>query len=118
MLWIVIDEAVLHRCIGSPEITRDQLDHLADLAQRPRITIQVIPAEVGAHVGLLGAFSIATFDHAAAIVYLESPDQGQTTDKHATVATISLAFDTLRAEALPRGASRDMILKVAEERWT
>ena len=118
MLWIVIDEAVLHRCIGSPEITRDQLLRLADLAQRPKVTIQVVPGEVGAHVGLLGAFAIATFDHAPAIVYLESPDQGQTTDKHATVAAISLTFDTLRAEALPRGASRDLILKVAEQRWT
>jgi len=118
MLWIVIDEAVLHRCIGSPEITRDQLLRLADLAQRPKVTIQVVPREVGAHVGLLGAFAIATFDHAPAIVYLESPDQGQTTDKHATVAAISLTFDTLRAEALPRGASRDLILKVAEQRWT
>jgi transcriptional regulator with XRE-family HTH domain len=118
MLWIVIDEAVLHRCIGSPEITRDQLLRLADLAQRPKVTIQVVPGEVGAHVGLLGAFAIATFDHAPAIVYMESPDQGQTTDKHATVAAISLTFDTLRAEALPRGASRDLILKVAEQRWT
>lgn len=118
MLWIVIDEAVLHRCIGSPEITRDQLLRLADLAQRPKVTIQVVPREVGAHVGLLGAFAIATFDHAPAIVYMESPDQGQTTDKHATVAAISLTFDTLRAEALPRGASRDLILKVAEQRWT
>ena len=117
-LWIVIDEAVLHRCIGSPEITRDQLLRLADLAQRPKVTIQVVPGEVGAHVGLLGAFAIATFDHAPAIVYMESPDQGQTTDKHATVAAISLTFDTLRAEALPRGASRDLILKVAEQRWT
>jgi transcriptional regulator with XRE-family HTH domain len=118
MMSIVIDEAVLHRCIGSPEITRGQLEHLANLAERPKVMIQVIPAEVGAHVGLLGGFGIATFDHRPAIVYLESPDQGQTTDKHATVTTISLAFDMLRAEALPRGASRDMILKVAKERWS
>jgi transcriptional regulator with XRE-family HTH domain len=117
-LWIVIDEAVLHRCIGSAKITRDQLEHLAVLAERPKVTVQVVPAEVGAHVGLLGAFAIATFHHGPVIVYLESPDQGQTTDKHATVARVSLVFDTLRAEALPRGASRDMILKVAKERWT
>jgi len=118
VLWIVIDEAVLHRCIGSPRITRGQLEHLAALADRPKVTIQVVPAEVGAHVGLLGAFAIATFDHGPTIVYLESPDQGQTTDKHATVTVVSLTFDTLRAEALPRGASRNMILKVAKERWT
>jgi hypothetical protein len=118
MLWMVLDEAVLHRCIGSPKITHGQLEHLADLAKRPRVTIQVVPAEVGAHVGLLGGFGIATFDHRPPIVYMESPDDGQTTDKHATVAAISLTFDTLRAEALSRGASRDLILKVAKERWT
>jgi transcriptional regulator with XRE-family HTH domain len=118
MLWIVIDEAVLHRCIGSPRITHDQLEHLADLAERPKITVQVVPGAVGAHVGLLGAFAIATFDHEPAIVYMESPDQGQTTDRHATVTKVSLTFDTLSAEALPRGASREIILKVAEERWT
>jgi transcriptional regulator with XRE-family HTH domain len=118
MLWIVIDEVVLHRCIGSPKIIRGQLEHLADLAERPRVTVQVVPAEVGAHVGLLGGFGIATFDNRTPIVYMESPDHGQTTDKHATVTAISLTFDTLRAEALSRGASRDLILKVAEERWT
>lgn len=117
-LWIVVDEAVLHRCIGTSQITRGQLQHLVGLAERPRVTIQVVPAVVGAHVGLLGAFAIATFDHAPSIVYMESPDQGLTTDKHTTVTKVSLAFDTLRAEALPRRASRELILKVAEERWT
>ena len=32
-----------------------------------------------------------------------------------TVAKIILTFETLRSEALPRGASRDLILKVAGE---
>jgi hypothetical protein len=33
-------------------------------------------------------------------------------------AATSLRFDTLRAEALPRAASRDLIRKVAEQQWT
>ena len=36
----------------------------------------------------------------------------------AIVSQVTQCFDALRAEALPRGASRDMIRKVAEERWT
>jgi len=36
----------------------------------------------------------------------------------AIVSQVTQRFDALRAEALPRGASRDMIRKVAEERWT
>jgi Domain of unknown function (DUF5753) len=47
--------------------------------------------------------------------YFESPDEGQTTRDPGTVAKVSLTFETLRSEALPRGASRDLILKVAGE---
>jgi transcriptional regulator with XRE-family HTH domain len=77
-LWIIIDEAVLHRRIGSEKVMYDQLTHLAQVADRPRTTVQVIPGDVGAHVGLLGAFAIAGVD-GAGIIYMESPDQGQTT---------------------------------------
>jgi hypothetical protein len=92
-LWVILDEGVLHRRIGSGKIMHDQLAHLANMSERSKITIQVIPAEVGAHVGLLGA----------------TPS---------VVAKLSEIFDTLRAEALARGASRDLIRRVAEERWT
>jgi hypothetical protein len=116
-LWIIIDEAVLQRRIGSEKVMYDQLTHLVKLAVRPRTTVQVIPGDVGAHVGLLGAFAIAGLD-GTGIVYMESPDQGQTTRAPAVVAKVSAAFDTLRSEALPRRPSRELIMRVAEERWT
>jgi transcriptional regulator with XRE-family HTH domain len=116
-LWVIIDEGVLHRRIGGAKIMNDQLARLAELAGRPKITIQVVPGDVGAHVGLLGAFAIASAN-GAGTVYMESPDQGQTTETPSVVAKINATFDTLRAEALPRAASRDLIRRVAEERWT
>ena len=94
----------------------DQLVRLADMGERASIKIHVIPAEAGAHMGLLGAFAIAGFaGDAPGIVYFESPDEGQTSRDPGTVAKINLTFETLRSEALPRGASRDLILKVAGE---
>jgi len=114
--WAVIDEGVLRRCIGGAKVMQDQLAHLAEMSERPLIKVHVIPAEVGAHIGLLGAFAIAGFaDDAPGIAYFESPDEGETTTDSATVAKIILTFDTLRSETLPRGASRDLIMKVAEE---
>jgi transcriptional regulator with XRE-family HTH domain len=117
-LWAVMDEAVLHRLIGSRKIMYDQLLHLADISCHPSITVQIVPAGVGAHAGLLGGFAIAGVDNAPGTVYMESPDQGQTTGKPSVVGKLSLTFGTLRADALPRGASRDLIGKIAEERWT
>lgn len=117
-LWAVIDEGVLRRRIGSAKVMREQLEHLMAVSDRSKITVQVVPADVGAHVGLLGAFFIASFENAPGIVYLESPDEGQTTERPSAVAKITETFDMLRAEALPRAASQDLIRKVAEEQWT
>jgi transcriptional regulator with XRE-family HTH domain len=115
-LWVIVDEGVLRRSIGSAKIMYDQLTHLADLADRPEVTMQVIPAEVGAHVGLQGGFAIARAD-GASTVYLERPNQGHTTQTPSVAAAVSAYFDTLRAEALARAASRDLIKRVAEEQW-
>jgi len=52
----VLDESVLHRQIGTPKVTYDQLAHLADMSERSYISVQVVPASVGAHAGLACAF--------------------------------------------------------------
>ena len=117
-LWVLVDEAVLHRLIGSRQIMHDQLLHLIERSSRSGITVQVVPAEVGAHPGLLGAFIVAGFDGAPSILYAETAVEGQAIEKSALVSKAALAFDRLRTEALPHGVSRDLIGKVAEERWT
>jgi Domain of unknown function (DUF5753) len=86
--------------------------------ERPNITIEVIPYSAGAHSGLLGAFALAEFADAPSVAYLESAAGGYVAEERFLVAGVALAFDTLRSEALPRGASRDLIRKAAEELWT
>jgi transcriptional regulator with XRE-family HTH domain len=58
VLAVVLDEAVLHRQTGGPGVMRAQLDRLIEVANRPRITIQVIPFSVGAHPGVESNFKI------------------------------------------------------------
>jgi Domain of unknown function (DUF5753)/Domain of unknown function (DUF397) len=41
-LWSILDEGVLHRAIGGPKVMRSQLYRLAEVAEHPRTTIQVI----------------------------------------------------------------------------
>jgi hypothetical protein len=43
--------------------------------------------------------------------------EDQTTEKRSLVRKAAAAFDRVRGDALPRDASRDLILKVADERW-
>ncbi len=118
LLWVVLDEAVLHRQVGDLQTMADQLARLAELSRRPNVTIEVVPYGAGAHGGLLGAFVVAEFEQAPAVAYLETAAGGQISEEPSTVAQVLLTFDTLRSEGMPRGASRDLITKVAEEKWT
>jgi transcriptional regulator with XRE-family HTH domain len=117
-LWVVLDEAVLHREVGGVKVMADQLVHLADMADRPNITVQVIPYTSGAHIGLQGSFIIADFDDAPAVAFLATATEGQTIEEPSMVGKVAFTFDTLRSEALPRRASKEMIIKLAEDQWT
>jgi len=116
-LWCILDEGVLHRAIGGPKVMRSQLYRLAELAENPRTTIQIVPSG-DAHAGLLGGFIIADLDSKPPVAYLETAAEGQVTDSSSTVSHVALRFDRLRAQAESWVASRDLIRKVAEERWT
>jgi transcriptional regulator with XRE-family HTH domain len=117
LLWVLLDEQVLTREIGGPKVMHGQLTHLAGLARRPNITVQVIPG-MGAHPGLLGAFAVAEMTGLPAIVYLETAHDGQTLEDPDVGAAMSVRFDALRTDALTGRASLSLIEKVTEERWT
>jgi transcriptional regulator with XRE-family HTH domain len=117
LLWVLLDEQVLTRQVGDVKVMHDQLVHLAAMARRPNITVQVIPG-LGAHPGLLGAFALAELTGLPAIVYLETAHDGQTLEDPDVGARMSVRFDALRTEALTGRASLSLIEKVTEERWT
>ena len=118
LVYALLDEAVLNRPVGPAEVMHGQLLHLADLATWRNISIQVVPYSAGGHVGLQGAFVIAEAADMSATVFLENAADGQTVEDIDHVSPIVAQFDALRGEALTVGLSRDLIVKVAEERWT
>lgn len=118
LVWALLDEGVLYREVGGPKVTHDQLMQLIAVSQLPNVTIQILPYSAGGHRGLAGAFIIADFPAEQSIVFLEDLLGGRVIEDAPAVSEASLHFSSLRSEALPKAASRDMILKVAEERWT
>lgn len=111
----VIDESVLHRLIGSPQIMADQLDRVADLAERPSITVQVLPSETGANAGLSGAFDLASSDGAPEVLRMEAVED-VTVESRSLVRQATNIFVRVQADALPRAASLTLIREAAE-RW-
>jgi transcriptional regulator with XRE-family HTH domain len=114
-LWAIADEAVFHRPVGGREVMQVQLDHLAEAAELPRITLQVIPYDVGGHPGMAGAFVILQFDEPGAsdVVYIETQAGDLFYESETDVTRFTAIFEQLRALALPPEASVSLIQTIA-----
>jgi hypothetical protein len=117
LLWAVVDEAVARRPVGGTDVMRAQVEHLAEMAERTNVVVQVIPRSAGAHEGLAGAFVIADFANAPSIVYLETALTGLVVERPEDVSAVTLRYETLKTEALPRAASLELLREVAKT-WT
>ncbi|MDL5202152.1 helix-turn-helix transcriptional regulator [Streptomyces sp. ALI-76-A] len=116
-LWVVLDEAALRRVVGSRQVMREQLEHLAEMSQRPHITVQVLPFEVGAHPGINGQYSILEFADAAdsSVVYIEGVTSDLYLEKAHDVQKYTVMYEHLRAQALNVDQSTRLIEDVAKE---
>lgn len=68
---VLVSESVLHGRLGGDEVMVPQLEHLHVMAQRPNITVRVLPNNEEFHPGLHGAFVSFDFPDLPPIVYLE-----------------------------------------------
>jgi transcriptional regulator with XRE-family HTH domain len=117
MMWIVIDEGVLRRPIGSAEIMHDQLRHIVEMIQRPNIVLQVVSAATGAYEGLRGPFILATFAGGAQdVAYQDGAMFWQFIEDEADIAVVAATWDAIKSDAQPRGASLELV-KEAAEKW-
>lgn len=115
VLWLILDETVLHRPIGGHKVHLAQLDRLIELTERPKITVQVIPLATGAHAGLTSSFTILSFKDAPDIAYSEDPAVGNLHERPEPVKVLSHTYEALRISTIPAVASLDMISKIREE---
>ncbi|MFF8486036.1 Scr1 family TA system antitoxin-like transcriptional regulator [Streptomyces antibioticus] len=116
VLWVVLDEAVLHRQIGSREVMREQLVHLLGLFGKPWMELQVLPFSVGQHTGLMGSFNLLRFDDHPDLYYSENYDSGHMTANPQVIRERSVGYARLQAEALSPRESAALIARVMEER--
>jgi transcriptional regulator with XRE-family HTH domain len=115
LLWAVLDEAVLRRETGGRAVMAEALRHVAALARRHRIIVQVLPFAAGAHASMNGALRLMSFPDAPPLAYLEVLATGQLEDDPATVARYQLSYDLVRASALSPESSLALIESVAED---
>lgn len=115
-LWAVMDEAAIRRQVGGADVMRAQLQHLAEAAKAPHVTIQVIPYEAGAHPGMPGSFVVMEFPDPsdAALVYTDSMAGDLFLEKESDVARYRATFQQLVAQALSPAATKRILRDAAK----
>ncbi|MHB9756019.1 helix-turn-helix domain-containing protein [Streptomyces sp. BYX5S] len=61
-LWVVMDEAVLHREVGGADVMREQIERLLEAGELPHVSLDVVPFTAGAHVGACAPFTYFRFE--------------------------------------------------------
>ena len=121
-LWSVLDESVLYRRRGTPEVMAAQLASLLEMSEQPRVDIQVLPLTAGAHLAQHGTFQILKFPDDMigdpGVIYIEELVEGRYFEEPTQIALYERTMARLRVLAAPPDASRRLIeqaMRKAEE---
>jgi hypothetical protein len=116
-LWVVVDEAALRRPIGGSKVMRAQLKHLASVAARPNVTLQVLPFASGGHATGGGAFSILRFPQKDLndVVYLEQLDGALYLDKRDEADRYLRAMSRLGRDSYEPAQTKDVLARLIEQ---
>jgi hypothetical protein len=116
-LVAVIDEAALGREVGGPEVMREQLRHLVEMARLPTVTLQVLSLRDGPHSAMDGAFTLLSFPEPGDpdLLYISYATGSLHIENDKELATARLMFDQLRGEALNPADSVALIERLAAE---
>ncbi len=115
-LWAIVDESVLLRVLGSREVMRAQLEHLVEMAQRPHVTVQIVPLDVTNASAPAMPITYLRFGGADLpdIVYLEHIKSAAFLEDRDETEEYRLALDRLGDEALNPRESLVRLRETAE----
>jgi transcriptional regulator with XRE-family HTH domain len=122
-LTVVLDESVLRRRIGTEAVMHAQLQRLAAEADRPNLTLQILPLNAQHTVfgesfvifGFGGEDSDAMLQDVVSTEHLRT---GFTLEGERETYLHRIAFQMLSQAALDPVASKEMVLETAESLWS
>jgi transcriptional regulator with XRE-family HTH domain len=119
-LWAVLSEAVLLQQVGGASVMAAQLEHLLTVAERPNVTLQVVPFSRGAHASMFGPYVVLGFPEQGAldVVLADNPTGSAWIEREAEVTRYHDLFDAARTSALSPVESCAVIHSRAKEHRT
>jgi transcriptional regulator with XRE-family HTH domain len=104
---LILDESVIKRPVGPPEVMAEQLEALGEVAQSPNLSVRVVPFEKGAKIGLVDSFQVLNLsdDPDDAVVYRESYNSDRIIDDPAEVRYCRDIFEEMWAASMTEEAT-------------
>jgi transcriptional regulator with XRE-family HTH domain len=121
-LSVVLDESILKRRIGDDSVMYEQLQRLAQEAERPNMVLRVLPLDAQ-HTVFGESFVIFGFGEDSDamlqdVVSTEHLRSGFTLEGERETYLHRIAFQMLAEASLDPVASRELILETAESHWS
>lgn len=114
-LWVILGEAVLNLMVGSEQIMVEQLQRILEAAQRPEVTVQVLPNSAGVTCALGVSFLMAEFAEGHPALHIDAPPGITIVAEKDSATDYRLIFDHLRVDALPERHTLAMVRSKVEE---
>jgi transcriptional regulator with XRE-family HTH domain len=116
VLSAVLDEAVLRREVGGPEVMARQLRRLVEAGRLPQVRLQVLPFAAGAHIGVTGPFVIFSFSNTSDldVVVLDHLTSSLHLERKEDLEAYTEAFNALRIHALSPEDSLEYIAAIGD----
>lgn len=112
----LVGEQALRYPACSREIMRDQLRHLQQLAQRPNITIRILPLKVDSFtLALEGRFVLLEFQRESPIVHVEGYWHTSTLTNPRAAEKFRTAAESIGDDALNEKASAEMLRNLVKD---
>jgi transcriptional regulator with XRE-family HTH domain len=111
----VMDEAALKRPVGGPHVMAAQMAAILRAAEKPNVTVQVVPFDAGNYWMLGGSLTLLTTPPGATIAYVESFGSGELVESTRRVVELVQHFDQTCTVALDEAASLELIRRYMEE---
>jgi transcriptional regulator with XRE-family HTH domain len=112
----LLDESVLYRKVGSPEIMAEALSHLVTMAGRDDVIVRVVPLSADL-TRFAYPFVLATVESGKQAAYIEGALRGRILEGPADIAELRRLWARFGAEALSRQDSLELINETIKKRW-
>ncbi|MFF7529537.1 helix-turn-helix domain-containing protein [Streptomyces bobili] len=115
VVWAILDEAVLRRVVGGPDVMAEQILHIVRLVDERRVRVYVLPFGLGVHPLMQSMLTLMRFEDQPPVAYSEGIQVGKVHDSPGIVDRLEGAYDLALGDAMPLKESLALMRATAKD---